>query len=159
MALTVPTTGTLLKHMLRDSWEPGAEETYASDALILATDLMSLATGFEEDPGSTRNLRLMTQGICAMAQALMVRRKDADIEYNRFSSERIGSFSYQKMQANAASGAATGVALFDAAVQALGDALMADGESLVTAEAVFSEPYGAEAAAQQSLTDADAYGR
>lgn len=159
MALTLPSSGAFLKHLLRDSFEPGAEEAYATEALQLSTDLLELASGVTEDPtGDARLTRMVTQGICAMAAAILTHRLDQDIENNVFSSERIGSFGYQKTANLVAQGLPTGIGLFDLVASLLAQGVGDDAYNVAT-EDVFKRPYTQEDMLQQSLAQADAYGR
>lgn len=135
MSLTAPTTTDLLLHLQRDSWRPGSEERFAQEALLDAVAYLELASGTTTDPTEVTPLRIVRRGILTMAHYILVRRADEEIEFNIFSSERIGSYSYQK----AAAGEKSGIAAFDLAVGILNGDVTADAWS--SSERVFVEPY------------------
>lgn len=117
MALTPPTVEDLVAHAhVSDVTELTEEEAYAVDALQHATDLMQVATGVSEDPEDAMALRILRRGILEMALAILVRAPDREALYSPFSSERIGSYSYQKAQQAVQEQAGTGVGDFDFAV-------------------------------------------
>lgn len=148
MALSVPSLDRLARHLRVDSVEEaGWTEETAQDELQQATDLMVLATGLTDTPTDTLGARLVTRGILSMAHALLVRGDDRDKEYNIFSGERIGSYSYTKA---AAAKEATGIADFDAAVDWVGE-LEGSSDAWSTSETVFTDPNPA------TLQDFDEY--
>lgn len=119
MALTVPSSSDFLLFKNLDEFESDDDERFAPVVLQQATDLMTIATGLRTDPEDATDLRIMDMGILAMAEALEARAPDRSREYSRFSSERLGSYSYQKAASAAANQEPTGVDLFDAAVRHL----------------------------------------
>src|SRR4051812_8485533 len=76
-----------------------------------------IATGVKDQPADETDVRIMNMGVMAMAQALAAQQPDRAREYSKFSSERLGSYSYQKAAAQVAKGLETGIDLFDWAVR------------------------------------------
>lgn len=149
MALSVPTVDTFalhqhVEHVDNDDW--------AEYALQQATDLMVLATGLAADPDDEMHQRIVSYGILDMAWYLYVQTENKDALYTPFSGERIGSYSYSKMQQSAMQGTATGVASFDQAVALITS--LSDDTSRVWSEweRVFTEPYSAEQMQQRYPT-------
>lgn len=136
MALTVPSLDRLARHLRADSVEEAgwAVET-AQDELQQATDLMAVATHLTVLPTDEVGARMVERGILAMAHALLVRGDDRDKEYNIFSSERIGSYSYSKAQ----SGEKSGIPDFDAAIEWASEA-GGETEAWISSETVFTDP-------------------
>lgn len=116
MALTVPSAEDLLFHMRREAWDSDLESDYADDTLQRSCDLFTLATELDTDPSDGLTARVVRVGILAMAHAIFVQAEDKDKVYAPFSGERLGSYSYSKMQMAASSGMPTGVVEFDTAV-------------------------------------------
>jgi len=116
MALTVPKADELLLHMRRESWDEDMDAEYAKGALQRACDLFTIATEMDTDSTDALVGRVVKVGILSMAHAIFVQAEDKDEVYAPFGSERLGSYSYAKMQQAAASGNATGVTEFDVAV-------------------------------------------
>lgn len=111
------------------------ETSWVEAELQHATDLMTAATSLQEYPEDEVGARLVRRGILAMAHALLVRGDDKDAEYNIFSSERLGSYSYTKAQNREPSG----VADFDAAMDWVNDFLGA-GLPRTESDVVFTDP-------------------
>jgi len=144
MSLTVPTADELaaFQHL-----EVVDDLTFADNALQLATDLMSVATGLTTDPTDEVQLRLMKSGIMDMAWYHLIQNENKDALYTPFSSERIGSYSYSKVAQSVARKESTGIDLFDAAVAMLKSDDLA--VASLTAETVFVSPYSTAAALEQ----------
>ena len=88
------------------------------DSLQHAADLFSMATGItqQEQLASPLERRIVKIAILEMAWALTTRHEDKEAEFSPFTSERIGSYSYSKMQTAVSQGDKTGVDSFDEAV-------------------------------------------
>lgn len=162
MALTVPTTDDLLAHMNVEEWVPAEEEDFAELLLQQATDMMSAATGLTEDPEDALALRIMRTGIVDLAFYLYARSEDREALYSPFSSERIGSYSYQKSQADQRiqSGIPVGAEMFDFAVAYLRGLLEEDnlGEVWYEGECVFTRKASEPALATPGVSDSDILG-
>lgn len=163
MSLTIPDSDALLEWMRLSAWQDTAEEDYADTQVQLAADLLTMATGILDDPTDELSLRVITAGILSMAQALMIRSRDRSQEYNVFVSERIGSYSYSKAQGTAIQ--ASGVPLFDTAVEFLRTTLGGGwGSAWTSSENVFCQPLpptegDLRRALRMGLAGADAYQR
>jgi hypothetical protein len=107
MALVLPTPQDLV------DYKEGPDD---AEALQRAGDLFTLATGITNTPTDPLALRLIEAAILEMAWYLQTNHEDLEAEFSPFSSERIGSYSYSKMQQAAAQGIKTGVPAFDIAV-------------------------------------------
>lgn len=143
MALTVPDEEDLRQYARATSWQSTEEQEFAEVCLQRATDLMTIATGLEEDPMSDLMLRLVQTGILAMAFALLVRSEDRAAIYSPFASERIGSYSYSKAVAQATKGRSTGVEEFDAAVEYVAGESDGSTSGWSSSQDVFSQPLAA----------------
>ena len=86
------------------------------EAIQMAADLFTMATGVTETPTDPMEQRLVQTAILDMAWYLQVHHEDKEAEFSPFSSEHIGSYSYSKMQQAASQGIKTGVPGFDIAV-------------------------------------------
>lgn len=118
MPLTQPTTDDLAAQMQVE--ELSEEEEIAAEYTIpLATALMEIAGGISEDPENPAMRLIVRAGILDMALWLMRQAEDRDQLYSPFTSERIGSYSYQKAAGAIRSGDPTGATLFDIAVAQL----------------------------------------
>lgn len=144
MALTPPDTGDLAEFMGVSERDLDAR---ADMMLQQATDLMEMATGLEAYPAALVG-RVMLNGIKDMAWALLVGLENRAEQFSPFSSERIGSYSYQKAAAAVIQGEATGVPLFDMAIASVVKA--AGGVASVTSEHVF-DPLGYKQAEIEAL--------
>lgn len=116
MALVPPDTKALLAYMRETDWDPPEQEVWASEALQAATDLMYVATGLTALPADEAHARIVTRGIMEMAFAIMVYDDGREAIYSPFTSERIGSYSYQKATDALSADEETGVRPFDFAV-------------------------------------------
>lgn len=96
MSLTPPSSADLLVHMRESDWVDAEEEAYAAVALQQAADLMQIATGIDTDPTDPLHLRVMKMGMLDMAWAILIQSEDKEESFSPYSSERIGSYSYQK---------------------------------------------------------------
>lgn len=130
--LTPPTLADLLTF---SRWPSSEDERRDEDALRRATDLMEVASSVDEDPApGTTESRILRDGVLAMAHAMIVRQPDEATIASPYSSEKIGSWSYQKAQNDVLRGLPTGIWAFDVAVSFLrGD------EVDHSSEAVFAE--------------------
>lgn len=123
MALTTPSLQDFYS-LWGDEADTSNEER-ATSFLEVATYLMWLATGLDNDPKDPRLSNMVQLGICDMAIYLYVTRDDIDENYSPFQSERVGSYNYSKSYLSeakaqvAAAGTSqpTGVPLFDSIVQ------------------------------------------
>jgi hypothetical protein len=134
------------------------EALYAEDSLQRATDLMEVATGVHEDPEDELAYRIMQTGILSMGHAIYaVSGEDAEALYSPFQSERLGSYSYSKMQQAVADKGLTGVPAFDQAVKYFsGLEQAAGGDSAafgLTSEQVWKQPYPVSEEAGERLRD------
>ncbi len=139
MALSVPTLSEWIIHTNTRTVE---DERYTEHLLQLATDLMAAATGLEADPPTAGyTYRLMRQGILAMAHALSIRNDMREELFSPYSSERLGSYSYQKATKDILTGEPTGVFLFDLAVNHIREEYLDDFPSNVwhSSEQVFRQ--------------------
>lgn len=85
--------------------------------LQAATDLMELATGIHSDfESNSLEYRVLQRGILDMTWYVGTSMEERDAMFSAFSSERIGSYSYNKASKAAATGLLTGVPFFDLAV-------------------------------------------
>jgi hypothetical protein len=146
--LTPPDTSELQFHMRQTQAFSPQEALYAEDSLQRATDLMEIATGVHEDPEDELAFRVMQNGILAMGHAIyVVSGEDATALYTPFQSERLGSYSYSKLQQAVATRADTGIPGFDQAVSYFKDLAMATGADTspfgISAEQVFAQPFPA----------------
>jgi hypothetical protein len=144
--LTPPDVSELQFHMRQSQAFTSQEALYAEDSLQRATDLMEMATGIHEDPEDELAYRVMQNGIMSMGHAIYaVSGEDAEALYSPFQSERLGSYSYSKMQQAVQDRGVTGVPAFDQAVkyfQGLDQAAGGDTSPFgVTAEQVWKQPY------------------
>ena len=95
--------------------------------LQAATDLMEIATGIHSDfPNNTLEYRLMRNGIFDLAWYIGTTMEDRDAMYSPFSSERIGSYSYNKASKAVSMQGDTGVPFFDMAVAYLAGSVASD---------------------------------
>lgn len=98
MALTPPTVddlGTFRR-------EPFAsdETEWAGSVLQQVTDALWVTTGLDEPPADPRAQRLLNYALMDFALWVMAQEEARDEINSPFSGERIGSYSYQKMQQN-----------------------------------------------------------
>lgn len=98
MALTPPTILELEAFRHEAFTDGSPEETWAADALQQATDALWVATGLEEYPADSRASRIARYAIMDLALWLLAQADHRDEINSPFSGERIGSYSYQKMQ-------------------------------------------------------------
>lgn len=110
MALTPPTVEALGTFR----GEPFAEAETARAEFVLqqATDALWVTTGLDDPPDDPRAKRLMDYALMELTLWLMAQDEHRDEINSPFSGERIGSYSYQKMQA-AQRGEATGLYWLD----------------------------------------------
>lgn len=98
MALTPPTIPEL-EAFRHESYVDGSqEETWATTALQQATDVLWAATGLEDYPADPRAARIARNAIMELALWLLDQAEHREEINSPFSGERIGSYSYQKMQ-------------------------------------------------------------
>lgn len=90
---------------------------YAETALQQAADLLFIATGLEDTPASNFEKRLLSNGVCEMAEALFLQQQYKPTLAAPFQSERIGNYSYSKVKASLDAGVPVGLSFFDEAVQ------------------------------------------
>jgi hypothetical protein len=112
MSLSLPTPDDLNSH------KEGVDE---ATALQRAADLFVIATGVTENPTDPIEVRLIKTAILDMAWFLQEDHENREAQFSPFSSERIGSYSYTKMQAAVRAGDVTGVSGFDQAVDYFND--------------------------------------
>lgn len=131
MALLLPTPDQL------EAYKQGIND---QEALQLAADLFTVATGVTENPTDPMEARLVNYAVMEMAWYLQVNHEDLEAEFSPFSSERIGSYSYSKMTTAVQKGIATGVPAFDYAVAYFGAQGQPDGTVCgTTTEWVFEQ--------------------
>lgn len=106
MALTVPDLDDL-KLFSGQDW-PTDEHEYVENVLFQATDVIWVFTGFNDDPSDARTNRIVQYAIMDLSLWLMTQAAHRDEINSPFSSERIGSYSYSKMQ-GAQKGEDTGI--------------------------------------------------
>lgn len=153
MPLTPPDTSELAFHMRVPAFT-GQEALYAEDSLQRATDLAEIATGLHEDPEDELAYRVLQNGILSMGHAIhVVSGDDSTAMYSPFSSERLGSYSYSKMQQSVQDRVGTGVPGFDAMARYFQDLTQASGGDSaafgVTSEQVWKQPYAVSEATER----------
>ena len=136
MALTIPSVEDMAAFQMQESVD---DEAAAYMRLQMAADLLSLATGLEDDPTDPRLARVLKWGIMDMAWWLLVQADNRDELFSPHQSERIGSYSYSKASQSVRSGADTGVFFFDQAVAALKTDVF--GSITITGEQVFEPTF------------------
>jgi hypothetical protein len=143
MTLAVPTVEEMLVHAHRTGIDDNEDVLWYEDALQRSTDLKAASAEIDEYPTDEVNARIVKTGILAMAYAIFVRTDTKDAAYSPFSSERIGSYSYSKMQSAAKEGA-TGVEEFDFAIYTLRAESVTAGDSAWTSsEEVYRQKWDA----------------
>jgi hypothetical protein len=138
MALTPPTVeelGTFRQLPFAD----GDETTQAESVLVQATDAVWVHTGLEEYFADERKTRIVKNAIMDLTLWLMSQAEHRDEINSPFSGERIGSYSYQKMQ-QAQRGEETGIYWLDLLFTMLKAPDGAD-EAWVSTEYVFKTGY------------------
>ena len=116
MALTPPTFmdfGTF-----RNETVAAGDQSYVTLMLQQATDAIWATTGIEDYPTDDRASRILRNAIMDFAQWLLSQSEHKDEINNPFSGERIGSYSYNKMQ-QARRGEETGIYWLDLLFQML----------------------------------------
>lgn len=94
------------------------------DFLLAAADVLVLSTGLNYVPEPDTSLgRMVKRGIMDLAWWIGTNTDSKDEIYSPFSSERIGSYSYQKATQAATKGDDTGVYFFDLALKYLLESL------------------------------------
>lgn len=117
MPLTPPTLADFLSHAELPSVE---NERRVEKLLQLSTDLLEIASGLDTEPATgTLASRIALEGKLAMAHALWARSADREEMYSPYSSERLGSYSYNRAQRDILQGLPTGVFEFDLATSYL----------------------------------------
>lgn len=112
MALQPPTIQEL-EAFRREEYPDGSqEETWAAGTLQEATDALWSVTGLEEYPADARAQRLVKYAIMDLTLWLESQKEHRDEINSPFSGERIGSYSYTKMQ-SAKRGEETGIYWLD----------------------------------------------
>lgn len=132
MALTVPTSADL---------EGYKDDLSNDEAIERAADLFVMATGVKDTPTDPLEARLVKHAILEMAWYLQTAHEDAEATFSPFTSERIGSYSYQKASAAVSASKSTGIAAFDAAVDYFTDQALGGGVISMQAENVFTPGY------------------
>lgn len=92
---------------------------FLPQAIKQATMLFILGTNRSEPPVHGLELELMKLGILYMADAIALSQPNAEALATPFSSESIGSYSYNKVQGAVMNGLPTGISWFDQAVRQL----------------------------------------
>lgn len=150
MALILPTALDLLDYMHVDTWEPPEAETWAVAYIQQAADMLQVATGLSDEPGDDLSKRIKNRAILDMAFYLLVRAPDREEYFSPFTSERMGSYSYNKPSEAFLYGRTTGsmssvllgqtgVPAYDFAVAYFNDFLMLDTDVDYDTEAVFEK--------------------
>lgn len=147
MALTPPTVDDL--GLFRGEAFADEEGDYVESILQQATDALWVTTGLDEPPEDPRSLRIMDYALMDYALWLMSQAEHRDEINSPFSGERIGSYSYQKMQA-AQRGEETGIYWLDMFFRLLKAPGAQDESAWVSSERVF-DPYG------MTFAESDAY--
>lgn len=98
MALTPPTVEALEKFR-RENFAEGDETEWAGFVLQQATDALWVTTGLDERPADPRASRVLDYALMELTLWIMSQADHRDEINSPFSGERIGSYSYQKMQA------------------------------------------------------------
>lgn len=132
MALDLPSPSAFTSHK---------DEMADAEALQRAADLLTLATGITDTPTDPLEARLVSTAILDMAWYLQTRHDDAESTFSPFSSERIGSYSYNKAAEAAKAGDDTGVPGFDTAVAYFNAEKMRALYGTTDSEFVFTPPF------------------
>lgn len=146
MALTPPTVIDL--ETFRNEDYPPAEEPFVISVLQSATDAMWVFTGIETEPTDPRTARILKNAIMDLTLWLMTQYDHRDEINSPFSSERIGSYSYSKMQASSR-GEDTGIWWLDFFFRLLRNPDQESSAGWVASERVFN-PDGYTYAEQQA---------
>jgi hypothetical protein len=104
MALTPPTVAELGTFRGEAFATSGAEFDQATMVLQQATDALWVFTGLDEYPSDARVARIVKNAIMDLTLWLLSQVEHRDEINSPFSSERIGSYSYSKMQQASATG-------------------------------------------------------
>lgn len=146
MALTVPD----LQQLEDFSTEAFAPDTSAhiADILQQATDVVWIFTGIDTDPVDPRMARIVTYAILDLTLWLLTQETHREEINSPFSSERIGSYSYSKMQ-QAKTGSDSGIYWVDMLFRLLRSADENYAESWINSERVF-DPEGFTFAQQET---------
>lgn len=144
MALTPPSIESL--QVFRQEDFTSDETDWAEYVLSQATDAMWVFTGLDTDPTDARAARVLQNAIMELTLWLMSQIDNRDAINSPFTGERIGSYSYQKMQqaqANPVGG--SGMFWLDMLFRLIGmtgDALNGLPEgSWASSESVFDQPF------------------
>ena len=118
MALTPPTIQELETFRNAGAFA-AAEVDYVESVMQQATDAIWATTGLEDEPSDPRGQRLLNYAIMQFTLWLMSQDEHRDEINSPYSSERIGSYSYSKMQ-GALDGTQTGIFWLDMLFRYLG---------------------------------------
>jgi len=91
-------------------------DAYATQAIKQAILLFVLGTELRELPEDEIDREVAVNGILSMADAIYLVRPYAEVLFNPFNSESIGSYSYSKASQAVAGGLPTGITWFDLAI-------------------------------------------
>lgn len=116
--MTPPTVDELTVFRNEDAFTED-ESAYVDLVLQMATDAVWIFTGMDQDPVDTRLARIVHNAIMGLALWLMAQDEDREAINSPFSSERIGSYSYSKMQQAVEQGGNTGIYWLDLLMSAL----------------------------------------
>ena len=120
MALSVPLVSDLLAFK-QEQYDESMQVPMQTH-LQIATDILSLATGITTDPPSGTPIGRMFQfAILDLAWYIGTSMEERDAMFSPFSSERIGSYSYQRSTTAARTGEPVGVPFFDMVVKMVAD--------------------------------------
>jgi hypothetical protein len=137
MALTPPTVSDLATY--RNEPFAAGEEVWAGSVLQQATDAVWVFTGLDELPTDPRAVRILQNALLDLTLWLMSQAEHRDEINSPFSGERIGSYSYQKMQQ--AQQGESGLYWLDMLFRLLKASDGSAEVAWVTSESVFTEPY------------------
>ncbi len=110
MPLTPPTPDQIAT--FRNEELATEEIPYIVNVAQQATDAVWATTGLEDDPSDERTARVLLNALCQFSLWLMAQDEHRDEINSPFSSERIGSYSYSKLQ-QAQNGEETGIFWLD----------------------------------------------
>lgn len=152
MPLTPPTSTEIA--LFRNEGDYAADEVpYVNAVAQQATDAVWVFTGLENPPTDPRAARVLKNALIQFTLWVMAQDEHRDEINSPFSSERIGSYSYSKMQ-QASRGEETGIFWLDLLFKMLNTGDGAETISWSSSENVFN-PYELTYQQQEWLTGAD----
>lgn len=119
MALTRPADSDLAGFMNEPEEFLFSDEGYGSQSLDQAMDLMVIAAGSDVPPESALDLRIIKNGICQLAEAIIRTLPERHMAASVISKESAGNYSYSTVRGLILQGIPVGLLWFDLAVDKL----------------------------------------